>query len=74
MTIGDILARRIGLQLFDWRLAIKAAPVVGSYLAQELDWSRTQMQQAVEDYINKTNRLLQTIGLRPEHVDQEHAG
>ncbi len=63
VTIGDVLARRIGLQYFDWRLAIEAAPVVASHLASELGWSGQQENQAVQDYVGKLQRWLAAIGL-----------
>ena len=65
-TIEDVLARRIGLQLYSWRDAIKAAPIVGSLLAGEFGWPADQLQSAVEDYVTKINRYLKTAGLKPE--------
>ena len=38
LTIEDVLARRVGLQLFSWTAAIQAAPVVGSLMAELLGW------------------------------------
>jgi len=67
-SIEDILARRIGLQVYDWRLAIQAAPVVAFHLAQELGWSPAETHHAVELYTSKVNRMLETIGLAPEPV------
>jgi glycerol-3-phosphate dehydrogenase len=67
-SIEDILARRIGLQVYDWRLAIQAAPVVAFYLAEELGWSPAETHHAVELYTSKMNRMLETIGLAPEPV------
>ena len=67
-TIEDILARRIGLQVYDWRLAIQAAPVVAFYLAEDLGWSPAETQSAVELYARKINRMLETIGIAPEPV------
>jgi len=67
-TIEDILARRIGLQVYDWRLAIQAAPVVAFHLAEELGWPPAETHHAVELYISKVNRMLETIGLAPEPV------
>src|SRR5258708_30790888 len=40
--IEDVISRRIGLQYYSWRDAIKAAPVVGSLMAQELQWTSAQ--------------------------------
>jgi glycerol-3-phosphate dehydrogenase len=67
-SIEDILARRVGLQVYDWRLSIQAAPVVAFHLAQELGWSPAETQSAVELYTRKMNRMLETIGLAPEPV------
>lgn len=63
VTIEDVLARRIGLQYFDWKLAMQAAPVVASHLAQELAWSDQQKNDAVQIYVSKINRCLTSIGL-----------
>jgi glycerol-3-phosphate dehydrogenase len=67
-SIEDILARRTGLQLFSWEQAIAAAPAVGAIMARELGWSPIQKKDAVEEYVNKINRLMQLIGLRPREV------
>lgn len=67
-SIEAILARRIGLQVYDWRLSIQAAPVVAFHLAQELGWSPAEAHDAVEQYASKMNRMLETIGLAPETV------
>jgi glycerol-3-phosphate dehydrogenase len=63
MSIEDVLARRIGLQLFSWKSAMEAAPVVGSLLAGLLNWTSTERQRAVNDYIDKISRLMEKIGL-----------
>ncbi len=63
VTIEDVLARRIGLQLFSWKLAIQAAPVVAKHLARELGWPDDQKDQAIRDYVGKMERHLQAIGL-----------
>jgi glycerol-3-phosphate dehydrogenase len=68
MSIEDILARRIGLQLYGWSLAVTAAPVVGAHLARELGWSPAQTQRAIEEYVNKINRLMEVAGLVPENA------
>lgn len=63
MSIEDILARRIGLQFYSWKLSAQAAPVVAHYLAKEHEWSDDQRQQAVDEYASKLRRMLQTAGL-----------
>ena len=62
-SIEDILARRTGLQFFSWEQARAAAPAVGAILAREFGWSPGHQKDAVEEYVNKINRLMQLIGL-----------
>ena len=62
-SIEDILVRRLGLQLFDWNLALEAAPVVARILAQELGWSQAVKAEALHHYIGRIRRLQDKIGL-----------
>ena len=63
MSIEDILARRIGLQFYSWKLAAQAAPAVARYLAREYSWSEERRQQAVDEYEGKLRRMSETAGL-----------
>jgi glycerol-3-phosphate dehydrogenase len=65
-TIEDVLARRIGLQMFDWKLAMAAAPVVGEILAREQLWSADQKVHAIQDYISKIERQKQALTMSLE--------
>jgi len=62
-TIEDVLARRVGMQLHSWRDAIEAAPVVGSLMAAELHWDEAFTGEAVRQYVEKINHLLDTAGI-----------
>jgi glycerol-3-phosphate dehydrogenase len=66
MTVEDVLGRRIGLQLLDWRAARDAAGVTGELLGKELGWSAEFERQAVENYREKITYLLETAGLAAE--------
>jgi glycerol-3-phosphate dehydrogenase len=66
-TIEDILARRLGLQLFDWRKSIEAAPAVADLLARELGWTGERRDEAVTNYTGKIRGFLGVLGL-PEQV------
>jgi len=66
MTIEDVLARRIGLQLIGWRLAVRATPVAAALLRRELGWSAADETAAVDQYVGKINRLLEVAGQDPE--------
>jgi glycerol-3-phosphate dehydrogenase len=65
-SIEDVLARRIGMQLYSWRDAIQAAPVVGSLMAEELSWTSSFTRAAITDYVEKINHLLDAAGLSRE--------
>jgi glycerol-3-phosphate dehydrogenase len=62
-TIEDVLARRIGMQLYSWRGAIEAAPLVGSLMAKELRWRGAFTQAAITSYVERINHLLESAGL-----------
>jgi glycerol-3-phosphate dehydrogenase len=62
-TIDDVLARRIGVQLYSWRDAIQAAPVVGLLMAKELRWTSSFTRAAITHYVEKINHLLDSAGL-----------
>ena len=63
-SIEDVLARRIGLQLFSWRDAIEAAPTIGLWLAKEMGWSADQMRTAVRGYVSKIDRYRTLAGVK----------
>jgi glycerol-3-phosphate dehydrogenase len=66
LTIEDVLFRRLGVQVYGWRDAIRTAPAVASILRAELGWSAQAEQHAIEQYVGKINRYLQLAGLSAE--------
>ena len=62
-TIEDVLARRLGLQLYDWRASIQAARAVGELLARELGWSEEQRSAEVARYVEKIGGFLRELAL-----------
>jgi glycerol-3-phosphate dehydrogenase len=62
VSIEDILSRRLGLQQYDWKLAIQAAPVVASHLASELGWSDPHKDDEIRRYATKIDGFLVAIG------------
>lgn len=63
VTIEDILARRIGIQLIDWRKAMQAAASTAKVLAQELGWSADQTGAAIAAYESKIDGYLRELEL-----------
>jgi glycerol-3-phosphate dehydrogenase len=66
VTIEDVLARRIGLQLHSWRDAMDAAPVVAGLMAAELQWDADFESLAEAQYIERIHYLLDSAGLSRE--------
>src|SRR2546427_9321243 len=58
LTVEDVLSRRIGLELYDWRMAIAAAPLTARLMAGELGWSEPEAARAAEQYASRVRRLL----------------
>lgn len=65
-TIEDVLARRLGVQFYSWRQAVSAAPVVGQLMAQELHWSNSEANSAVDNYVRKIKHFLYEAGLESD--------
>ena len=63
VTIEDVLARRIGLQMYGWREALAAAPATSDLLAHELDWSGPERQRALDEYVDKIHGMQFKAGL-----------
>jgi glycerol-3-phosphate dehydrogenase len=60
--IEDVLARRIGLQLYGWLDALRAAPTVAEVLARELGWTETAKREAISAYQVKIEGWIQKSG------------
>jgi glycerol-3-phosphate dehydrogenase len=73
MTLEDVLARRIGLQLLDWRAAREAAGLTGLLMASELGWDAEHTRIEVSRYAEKITRLLSTAGLPDQSRAAQHA-
>lgn len=49
-TLRDFLARRIRLEITDWRQTLAATPVVAQLMGQELGWSVLETQRQTDEY------------------------
>lgn len=67
-TVEDVIARRIGLELYDWRLAAQAAPCVAALMGRELGWSAAEQSMAADSYEGKIAHLLESAGLTPSRL------
>ncbi len=65
VSIEDVLARRIGLELYGWKESLQAAPVAADLLARELGWSESAGREALDRYVERVFRLMERAGLAP---------
>jgi glycerol-3-phosphate dehydrogenase len=65
-TLEDVVARRIGLQLYGWRLAIDAVPLAAALMGHELGWSAEEEQVALEQYVDMVNHRITSAGQQAE--------
>jgi len=63
ISIEDVLSRRLGLQYFDWRLAVRAAPAVARMLARELGWCSARARYEIDSYTERISWSLETLGV-----------
>jgi len=63
-TIEDILARRLGMQLYDWRASLRAASVVADILASELHWATSTKEHDLAGYTKKIRASMDLLGLK----------
>jgi glycerol-3-phosphate dehydrogenase len=61
VRIEDVLGRRLGLQFFDWNLAVRAAPAVGRILATELGWSPARTRVETDQYVERILHLQRAV-------------
>jgi glycerol-3-phosphate dehydrogenase len=73
-TIEDVLARRLGMQFYSWSDCLDAAPVVGSIMQKELQWSDPSRREAITTYIEKIYHLIETAGLSRERHASSRSG
>jgi glycerol-3-phosphate dehydrogenase len=73
-TIEDVLARRVGMQFYSWTDCIDAAPIVGSLMMKELQWSTAFTRDAITGYAEKIEHLLDSAGLSHKRVASSGSG
>ncbi len=56
-TLKDVLARRWGVQLADWKQTRELIPVVGALMAQKLEWNADMQALFVNDYLEELTLL-----------------
>jgi glycerol-3-phosphate dehydrogenase len=62
-TIEDLLARRTGAQLYGWKFALQAAPVVAALLAAERNWNAERTAAAAAEYSRRIQGFMQELAV-----------
>jgi glycerol-3-phosphate dehydrogenase len=68
LTVEDVLARRIGLEFYDWRMAIDAAPLTARLMARDLGWTQSETTHAAVQYIARLRHLMEMAGMPELHA------
>ncbi|MFN8354282.1 MAG: FAD-dependent oxidoreductase [Spirosomataceae bacterium] len=62
-TLRDVLARRLGLELIDWKATERAIPVTAALMAECLGWTAAQTQEAQDNYLSLIRHFREAAGL-----------
>lgn len=62
-TMEDLLARRTGAELYDWKQSLRAAPLVAALLGAERNWDAGKTTAAIENYSARIAGYLKELGL-----------
>lgn len=62
-TLRDFIARRIRLEITDWRAARDAAPVVAAVMGEELGWPEDAQKKELTAYRALLTRFRQSAGI-----------
>ncbi len=66
LRLEDVLARRIGLEFYSWKMAWQAAPVAAKWMARELGWSLAESRNAAQAYAARIERLMRMAGVEDD--------
>jgi len=62
------------MQVCSWSDRVDAAPIVGSLMQNEPEWTNAFTRNAIASYIQKIYHLMDTGGLSGRHALSSHGG
>jgi len=62
------------MQFYSWSDCIEAAPLVGSLMQKELQWTKAATRDAVASYVQQIHHLLDSAGLFLKHALSSGSG
>lgn len=66
ITLRDVLARRLRLEITDWKATLACLPTVSKLMQTELQWSDKFTQEKVNEYTLKLHEYVLTSGIENE--------
>jgi len=71
LTLRDVLARRIRLELLDWRACSAAAEPAAGIMAGLLGWSELEKQKLVLEYRELIEEFIMSAGLKNKNYESQ---
>lgn len=62
ITPRDFLARRVRLEITDWKETLNCLPVVANLMARELNWDESETQRQIDDYAFQLKQFIADAG------------
>ncbi|MCF0048891.1 FAD-dependent oxidoreductase [Dyadobacter sp. LJ53] len=62
ITPRDFLARRVRLEITDWKETLNCLPVVASLMTRELGWDESETQRHIDDYALQLKQFITDAG------------
>jgi glycerol-3-phosphate dehydrogenase len=63
LTLKDLFARRLGIELTDWDRTLEAIPVAANLLQEAFWWSDEEKERQIKEYTNEILAFKANIGL-----------
>jgi glycerol-3-phosphate dehydrogenase len=60
-TVKDVINRRWGTQLANWKQALQLVPIVGSWMTDWFQWTEAEQEQYIRQYQKELEALVQAI-------------
>jgi glycerol-3-phosphate dehydrogenase len=71
LTLKDIFARRLGMELTDWDRTLEAIPVAANLLQEAFWWTEEEKERQITEYRNEIIAFKANIGLETKVEDVE---
>jgi glycerol-3-phosphate dehydrogenase len=73
-TLKDIMARRLGLEILDWKGSVESTRAVAGLMQEALWFPLEEKDRMIEEYLNEMNSIQETAGLLERKEVEKSAG